>query len=106
MSFDQDKYDTELQRRINEHSVGVRHMQDNELKISWEKMLDNPDKQDVALMIACYREVERRSIAAGWFWKRWLNKRQYKEWKDFNERMEAKAARFASEVIQKHKSDA
>ncbi len=106
LSFDQDKYNTELQQRIEKQSGIVRHMPDNELKAAYEKMLDNPDKQDAALMIACYREVERRYIAVGWFWKRCLNRKEYKEWKDFNERMEAKAARFASEVIQKHKSEA
>ena len=105
MSFDQDKYNTELQRRIEKHTASVRHMPDNELKMVYEKMLDNPDKQDAALMIACYREVERRSVAAGWFWKRWLNKREYKGWRDFNERMEAKAARFALDAIQKYKSE-
>ena len=98
MSFDQDKYNTELQRRIEKHSVNVRHMPDNELKIVYEKMLDlsffDPDKQDAALMIACYREVERRSTAAGWFWKRWLNKKAYEEWKNFDERIEAKAMSF------------
>jgi hypothetical protein len=60
------------------------------------KMLDNPDRQDAVLMTACYREVERRFIAAGWFWKRWLNKKEHKGWKNFNERMGAKAARFVS----------
>ena len=104
MNFDQDKYNTELQRRIKEQSVNVRHMPDNELRTVYDKMLDNPDKQDAALMVACYREVERRSIAAGWFWKRWLNKREYKEWKDFNEKMETKAMRLALDSIQKHKS--
>jgi hypothetical protein len=103
MSFDQDKYNTELQRRIKEHSVSVRHMPDNELKIVYEKMHDNPDKQDAALMIACYREVRRRCVAAGWFWKRWLNKKEYEEWKNFMERIEAKAMRFALDVIQKYK---
>lgn len=106
MSFDQDKYNTELRQRIRKHSVSVRHMPDNELRTVYEKMYDNPDKQDAALVIACHREIERRSIAAGWFWKRWLNKKECEEWKNFNERMEAKAVRFASEVIQKYKSDA
>jgi len=80
-------------------------MSDNELKMVYENVLNNPDKQDAALMIACYREVERRSIAAGWFWKRWLNKKEYKEWKNFNERMEAKATRFALDAIQEYKNE-
>ena len=103
MSFDQDKYNTEFQQRIEKHAVTVRHMPDNELKIVYEKMVDNPDEQDAALMVACYREVERRSIAAGWFWKRWLNKKEYEEWKNFDERIEAKATRSALDVIQKYK---
>jgi hypothetical protein len=106
MSFDQNKYNVELQQRIEKYAVSLRHMPDNELRTVYEKMYDNPDKQDAALMIACHREIERRSIAAGWFWKRWLNKKEYEDWRDFNKRMEAKAARLALEVIQKHKSDA
>ena len=106
MSFDQDKYNTELQQRIEKHAASVRHMPDNELKMVYERMHDNPDKHDAALMIAYYREVRRRYVAAGWFWKRWLNKKEYEEWKNFMERIEARAMRFASEVIQKHKSEA
>lgn len=105
MSFDQDKYNAELQRRIEKHSVSVKHMPDNELRILYDEMLDNPDKQDAALMVACYREIERRTITAGWFWKRWLNKREYNEWKDFNERAEAKAMKFALDSIRKYKSE-
>ena len=103
MSFDQDKYNTELQRRIEKHAASVRHMPDNELKMVYEKMHDNPNRQDAALMIACYREVRRRYVAAGWFWKRWLNKKEYEEWKTFMERIEAKAMKSASDVIKKYK---
>lgn len=105
MNFDQDKYNTELQQRIEKHAASVRHMPDNELKMVYERMHDNPDKHDAALMIACYREVRRRYVEAGWFWKRWLNKKEYEEWKNFVERIEAKAMRSASDAIQKYKGE-
>lgn len=103
MNFDQTKYNTELQQRIKKLSIIVRHMPDNELQTLWDKMLDNPDKQDAALMIACYREVHRRFVACSWFWRRFLNRKKYQEWNYFVERMEAKSWRFASDMIQKYK---
>ena len=101
MSFVQDKYNTELQQRIEKYAASVRYMPDNELKMVYEKMHDNPNGQDAALMIACYREIRKRYVAAGWFWKRWLNKKEYQEWKTFMERIEAKAMGLALDAIQK-----
>jgi len=103
MSYDQKNYDTEWERRINEHDIRVRRMADEELMSIYEKIYDNPDKEDAALVVASYNEVHRRFVAAGWFWKRWLNGQEYEKWNNFIARIEAKATKFALEEIQKLK---
>lgn len=109
MRFDREKYNTELQQQIEKHLLSVRRMPDNELKMLYERMVDNVDNtdgHDAPLFAACYREVHRRYLASGWLWKRILNNKQYKDWKDYMQRIEAKATKHALDVIQKHKSEA
>jgi hypothetical protein len=100
MNYDQESYDAELQRRIEAYGVKVRSTTNRELMSIFEKIYNDPDNQDAALVVASYNEVRRRYVTAGWFWKRWLNKQQYEQWNNFIALTEAKATKFVFEKIQ------
>ena len=76
-------YDAEFNQRIKEQGVKLKDMPDRELMNLYEKIYDNPDKEDAALIVASYQEVHRRFVAAGWIWKRWINRREYEKWKNW-----------------------
>ncbi len=90
-------------RSIKEYQVKVGRMPDQELMSLYERLYDNLDKQDVALIVVSNREIRRRFLEAGKFLRRWFNRQQYEKWNNFIARIEAKATKFALEKIQKQK---
>jgi hypothetical protein len=54
---------------------------------------------DPALYAAIYREVDRRNVAAGWFWRRWRKPLNYKKWVEHCKRTEEMSLQWAQETI-------
>jgi len=58
VSFDQNRFDAELRRRIKEAEEQLRKLPDDELMQLHEGVYDQPEhKQDSAFMAAIYNEV-------------------------------------------------
>jgi len=88
-------------RSVKEYQVKLKNMPDQELMSLHERLYDNLDKQDVALIVTSNHEVRRRLLEAGKLFRRWFNRQQYEKWHNFNTRIEVKATKFAREKIQK-----
>lgn len=103
MSSDQNQFYAALQRRIKELQEQLRKLPDNELMRLHTGIYEEPkDKQDAALMAAIYNEVQRRSIAASWLWRRLFRRQKYEKWVAHNKITEAKATQQAINILQKY----
>ncbi|MCH8088623.1 MAG: hypothetical protein IH955_01255 [Chloroflexi bacterium] len=103
MGFDQDQFKVDMRRRIKERQEQLKELPDNELMRLSEGIYDLPEeKRDAALMAAAFNEVQRRSIAAGWFWRRWFKRQEYEKWVEHNKTTEAKATLEAIDIFQKY----
>jgi len=103
VSFDQNRFDAELRRRIKEAEEQLRKLPDDELMQLHEGVYDQPEhKQDSAFMAAIYNEVRRRSVTAGWLWHRLFRHQEYEKWVTHNNKTEAKAKQKLITILQKY----
>ncbi len=103
MSYDQNHFDVELQRRIKEAGEHLRKLPDDELMRLHEGIYDQPEeKEDAAFMVAIYKETQRRYTAVGWIWRRLFRRQEYEKWVAHQKMIEAKATQRIINILQKY----
>lgn len=106
----------ESQVRAKSYLQDLKKLSDDELMAFeiklYEEMLEVEKRNnlsyrgaDPALYTAIYHEVDRRSIAAGWFWIRWLKRENYKKWVGHRKRTRDISLQVAQEVVSRINPD-
>ena len=104
MGFEEERFNREMQRRIKEKEEWLRSLPDDELMRVDLGIYQTPDKQrDAALMAAAIRQVQRREVSAGWFWRRWRKPAEYQKWLDHRTATEAAAKTNLIDVFRKYR---
>ena len=110
MKDDQIDWDLRMQDRIKAHLVGVKKLSDDELMQRHNSYLDQLLEKarsgylrpsvgpDLALVQAVSIEVERRTLAASWFWRRWRKRDEYDKWVRHRARTKERARKVAMEI--------
>ncbi len=110
MKDDQIDWDLRMQDRIKAHLVGVKKLSDDELMQRHNSYLDQLLEEagsgylqpsvgpDLALAQAVHIEVERRVLAASWFWRRWRKRDEYDKWVRHRARTKERARKVAMEI--------
>ena len=57
------------------------------------------DDESLITRLAVWYEVDRRSWAACWFWRRWLRPRECEKWLDLRKRLKAHVAALTQEHL-------
>lgn len=96
--------------RMKSHREGVEKLSDAELMQRHNSYLDQLLEKagsgylqpsvgpDLALVQAVYIEVERRALAASWFWRRWRKHGEYDKWVRHRARTGERARKVAMEI--------
>jgi hypothetical protein len=112
----QDDQNRETQVRAKSYLQDLKKLSDDELMAFdiklHEESLEIEKRNDLsyhvadpALYAAMLREVDRRSVAAGWFWIRWLKPKNYKKWVGHCRRTEGISLEVAQEVVSRTHPD-
>lgn len=104
----QNDQDKEFQARAKSYLQDLKKLSDDELMLFDIKLHEQSlevEKHnsfhgaDPALHAAMLREVDRRSIAAGWFLIRWLKPKNYKKWVEHCKQTEDLSLQVAQEIV-------
>ena len=74
---------------------------DDDLWASIAELQDEPSEAQHILHEAVYKEVERRTTAACWFWRRWRKPKECKKWLDHRENTNIMAECWAYKFLKK-----
>lgn len=92
-------YEVDLKKLLDDELMQL-NIKLSEQTLEEEKHNIAPDRRhDSALTNAIDSEVNRRSIAAGWFWRRWRKPQEHKKWVEHNQQMEQRAYQIIMEVL-------
>ncbi len=106
MSFDRKDWMNDYMLNVRVVEKKLKKLRDEELmqldNSLWDSFVASESNRELRpeseLFTAVQKEVDRRTFAAGWFWRRLPKPGEYKKWLDHNKETEEKAWRMAREI--------